>query len=347
MGRYIVESSIGLAPESQTTEAKTDEYCGKLPSQIPTEKLRRLSVLRPAITVTHIALEWLFILGSIWLCTRFWNPLVYLLAVLWIGGRQHALGVLMHEGAHYRIFRNKRLNDWVSDIFLAWPILITTASYRANHWQHHRFTNTGKDPDCHRKLFEMNREDWEFPTTRIKLSVLFLKDLTAVSAFSILRSLFFLSKRDAQLKKTSSTTVPAWARVSFYVILISLAIAFGFWKQLILLWIVPYLTVFNLLLHIRGIAEHFATDNDHPLNITRTIIAGWLERMFFPKNINYHIEHHLYPSVPFYNLPELHKVLMEQPVFKEKAHITQTYLGVLRECVTAKGHKRTCLPEAQ
>ena len=27
----------------------------------------------------------------------------------------------------------------------------------------------------------------------------------------------------------------------------------------------------------------------------------------FPHKVNYHIEHHLYPSVPFYNLPECHR----------------------------------------
>ena len=25
--------------------------------------------------------------------------------------------------------------------------------------------------------------------------------------------------------------------------------------------------------------------------------------------MNYHIEHHMYPSVPYYNLPELHKLI--------------------------------------
>ena len=35
---------------------------------------------------------------------------------------------------------------------------------------------------------------------------------------------------------------------------------------------------------------------------------GWL--LYF--NMNYHIEHHIYPQVPFYNLPELHKLIKDQ-----------------------------------
>jgi fatty acid desaturase len=32
----------------------------------------------------------------------------------------------------------------------------------------------------------------------------------------------------------------------------------------------------------------------------------------FPHEVNYHIEHHLYPSIPFYNLPHCHRALTEQ-----------------------------------
>ncbi len=47
------------------------------------------------------------------------------------------------------------------------------------------------------------------------------------------------------------------------------------------------------------------------------------------------MEHHLYPSVPFYNLAKLHKKLMESEQFRNNAHITHSYFGVLQEC--AKG----------
>jgi fatty acid desaturase len=52
-----------------------------------------------------------------------------------------------------------------------------------------------------------------------------------------------------------------------------------------------------------------------------------------PKNVNYHLEHHFYPSVPFYRLPQLHRTLMSKSEFKESVHITKSYLGVLRECI--------------
>jgi fatty acid desaturase len=68
---------------------------------------------------------------------------------------------------------------------------------------------------------------------------------------------------------------------------------------------------------------------EHPLNTTRHVDATWLERLVLaPINVNYHLAHHLYPSVPFYNLPKLHKRLMAYEVFREHAHITNSYLGI-------------------
>ena len=61
------------------------------------------------------------------------------------------------------------------------------------------------------------------------------------------------------------------------------------------------------------------------------------ERCFFaPHNINHHIEHHLFPGVPFYNLPKLSAALMRDETYRANAHITRGYsTGVLRECLAA------------
>src|SRR4051794_38492519 len=73
---------------------------------------------------------------------------------------------------------------------------------------------------------------------------------------------------------------------------------------------------------------------DDLLTGSRTVLPLWWEKLFFcPHHINYHIEHHLYPSVPCHNLPALHDVLMRDGVFKGKAHVTRGYLtGVVTEC---------------
>ena len=103
------------------------------------DELRELSELNPIRSTFHIVAEWTLILTAIYLCRRFFNPVVYLLTVAFIGARQHALLILMHDGVHYRLFRGRRLNDWTAEIILAWPNLISARAYRKNHFAHHRF----------------------------------------------------------------------------------------------------------------------------------------------------------------------------------------------------------------
>jgi fatty acid desaturase len=61
---------------------------------------------------------------------------------------------------------------------------------------------------------------------------------------------------------------------------------------------------------IRGWAEHMMTRPGHPLTQTRTVISNRV-LSFFMCNLNYHLEHHLFPAVPWYNLPRLHRLLQD------------------------------------
>ena len=67
--------------------------------------------------------------------------------------------------------------------------------------------------------------------------------------------------------------------------------------------------------------------------VTRTTIPTRLESLFIlPRNIGYHIEHHWYPSVPFYRLPELHERLLQVPSYLLSANIHRSVWHSLVEC---------------
>ena len=64
--------------------------------------------------------------------------------------------------------------------------------------------------------------------------------------------------------------------------------------------------VFNVMQHA-GLDEDVY---DHRLN-TRTVIMNPVFSFLYA-NMNYHIEHHMFPMVPFYVLPELHALIKDQ-----------------------------------
>ncbi|MDJ0614813.1 MAG: fatty acid desaturase family protein [Rhizobiaceae bacterium] len=288
------------------------------PNYIPREELKALSVLSPHKTALGIAFNWAVIIVAISVSVWSQSWLVYIASIAIIAGRQHALAVMNHDFAHHRFLKNKVLSEWIGDIFLAWPILITVNSYRTTHMEHHFHTNTDKDPDF---VPRQTMKTYKFPMNVWFLITSLLGYAAAITSVYDIKSL--------HLKKISDTTTRSYvfARLGFYAV-VGLIIGFtGTWQGFLLYWVVPYFTFFFAFNYVRGVAEHFSGMDYSTLEGgTRTVLPYWWERAFFgPHNVNYHSEHHLYPGVPFYNLPALHKRLMENPDYRNAAHITRGY----------------------
>ena len=85
------------------------------------------------------------------------------------------------------------------------------------------------------------------------------------------------------------------------------------WIEYVVLWVLPAVTVLQALLRFRAICEHGAVaDPESPLRAARTNFAPyWLRWWLFPHHVSYHLEHHLYPAIPHYNLPRCHAELIK------------------------------------
>jgi fatty acid desaturase len=84
-------------------------------------------------------------------------------------------------------------------------------------------------------------------------------------------------------------------------------------------------------MRIRSIAEHaMIPDPADEMNNTRTTVARWWERVLIaPNRVNFHLEHHLLPTVPHYNLPRMHRMLRERGILAD-ACVATSYADVLR-----------------
>jgi len=331
IGKFEAVSDMGdmnpvTASSRESWESSLPDELVFDPRRIGKEQLLKLSEISGLVSGLHIAGEWLLVALAIGFCRHFWNPILYLVTISFIGARQHALLIMMHDGAHYRLFRNHRVNDWISEVFLAWPNFVMMCSYRHNHFAHHRYLNTDRDPDWTRK-----REDpkWLFPKSWADLGQLLAGEFLGAGAIYNIRLSRSLSVQDTSL--AASFTI---GRLVFTALGLSVIVYYGFFEQLMLYWIVPFATWLMLVLRVRSIAEHFAIAHQAGrCSNTRTTLPSVFSRTFVaPKNVNFHLEHHLYPSVPFFRLPVLHKLLMGDAEFLSSVHLTRGYVGVIREC---------------
>ena len=79
----------------------------------------------------------------------------------------------------------------------------------------------------------------------------------------------------------------------------------GWWAYPVL-WLFPVYAFMFLGDNFRSFAEHSHPENDHAADEHRliTYTSNPVERMFVaPMNMNFHTAHHLWPSIPYYNLP--------------------------------------------
>lgn len=284
---------------------------------------------KPHLHAGAILLNWLIIAAAIYGCIRYFNPATYLLAVLIIGARMHALAILMHDATHYRFLKKRKWNDLITNITCMYPVFSSIEQYRDNHLRHHKHLNTEEDPDWVAKL---GKRAFTFPKTKREFLLTILSYFTLYQG--VMDAVWFLKRFGKTDKKVQAENGRQLPRLIFYIVLVVWLTIFGWWGYFLLFWVVPYLSTFFMYQYIRSVAEHFGElAYDHLLNSTRSVKPNWLERFFIaPHQVGYHLEHHLYPGVPFYHLPKLHDLLMEEAEFQEKAHITQGYLsGLMNE----------------
>jgi len=310
-----------------------DDFERPIPDRLPITTVRELSRLEPWRAIATIAIEWLCIVGAIVALERWWHPLVFLLAIVWIGARQHALTVISHDAVHRRLFAGRVVNDWAGELLCAWPTFLNLDAFRHVHGLHHRDLAGPKDGNrwAWRTHDSQGRvlPSWRFPKTRLQLLlVLVQRGAFVTGAFWIVRGFVsgFLYYRS-----TSHIVL----RSSYYAVAAGVVTWAGCWSRFALYWLVPYCTWHIVAQYIRLICEHSAIPSTDPVyGLTRTTVPPlWQRWLVLPRNIHYHIEHHFYPSIPFYNLPALHARLMQQSGFRERAVVTHSIGESLGQCV--------------
>ena len=304
-----------------------DDYRKALPAEV-VQRLARISARRAWWSVLQ---EVLLLAALIAIALTLRTPVITIACVILIGTRQHALFILAHDAAHYRLFEQRWLNEAVGRA-CATVQGLSMRTYRVIHRLHHNNLYGPADPDT--------ALHGGYPRGRAYLAKKLLKDLTGFTAWKTYAYFFgapaINTETNVALRPLNDTSerLRSEARrdravvIGFHIGALVVAAATGWLFEYLILWVLPLLTVVQAILRLRAVAEHGATtDFSSPLTAARTNLAGALvEWLIFPHRVNYHIEHHLYASVPHYNLPELHREMMKHGVLDgaEVVPFTQT-----------------------
>jgi fatty acid desaturase len=293
------------------------------------EEFRRLSRVSDAEAAWSIARQWIVIAASAWIALRAHHVLVYALAIVVIATRQHALGVLMHEGTHYRLFSSRRANDVLGDLLCAFPINMTVSRYRHDHLLHHKFNMTERDPYWQEWKADSH---WHWPKARKEGLLLFAGDLLMLNMRRIGKTVSKWSPWSNHWSKaaypTPLTPSERLRLYAFWVCVLTIVTLAKGWVPFLLLWALPLSTLVVLFARVRSVAEHLSLAETTEFERSRHVRGTLLERWTIaPLNVNIHLAHHLFPAVPQYNLPRLHRLLLAYPPYARGGAQYDSYLS--------------------
>ncbi len=213
----------------------------------------------------------------------------------------------VHECCHRTVFTHPRLND-----FVAWWAGVlsfyNSTFYRRYHKWHHRYTRlAGRDPELEDPSVDsllgyvLQISGWNWWIGKIQghwqIATGQMDDCPYIS-----------ESARPEVKRSTQLQLVVYGGA------IALSIALGhpafFWMA----WVLP-LAIGQPFLRLILLAEHTGCSEDsNPLSNTRTTLTSPVLRWMM-WNMSFHAEHHLYPSIPFHQLPLAHEQLKPKFAF--------------------------------
>jgi len=310
-----------------TVPAAHDPYARYRGTLLSPERVRALSRLRPGVAVRDATVAWACIIGAWTVAAHVTTWPVVLLAAFVVGNRYYALFIIGHDGLHRRIFPSLRANDLFNDLVVLGPLGAITRLNNRNHLAHHRHLGSESDPDRHRHAC-VNKAD--------RLAVVgFLTGLS--SASRAVYQVFVAPRRNPSRSHGTRAAADRYTvrdvaiLVGWQVVLLGgLTATFGWWGYLVL-WGAPVFLFTFLADNFRSFVEHSHPEADGQADRHRlvTFESNWFERMLVaPMNMNLHAAHHLWVSIPYYQLPQADAEMQRHPLGAELER-RGSYLGYL------------------
>jgi len=287
----------------------------RLVDSVGRDELRELHQVRPLrhflVLLRHLALA----LGCGVLLWQSDRPWLWIPAGILQGCNLLGFVILLHEQVHECIFRNKRprLQKFLGRLY-AFPVGMSATQFKLWHLAHHDELGSHDDDPKRAHLSPKKNSRW-------------VKFLYATPA------LFFIYSRASRQEAAS---YPAETRrviqlerlVSIIGLLSILGVMIwlgGVWPAL-RVWALPLLITFPPAFTLNRLGQHYNVDPTNPAKWSSRVDGNpfWWTVFLWS---NFHMEHHYYPRVPFYNLTRLNRKL--RPFFNKEEIPNRTYREIV------------------
>lgn len=280
--------------------ADADWYRSDIPRKEMKQFMQRSD--QPAIrdTILLFALMIGFAAGGIyfwgsWYAVPFWAAYGVLYG--------SAMDSRWHECSHGTAFRTRWMNEWLYQV-ACFMMIRNPVAWRWSHTRHHTDTIiVGRDPEIVAQK----------PISFLRLLQNYVGIMDVIGGLKVM-----LINAAGRLDPETETYIPEMdrqkaiivARVWVLIYAATLVATFTLesWIPLMLIGLPRIYGAWHMVL--TGMTQHAGlADNaiDHRLN-SRTVYMNPVSRFIY-WNMNYHVEHHMFPTVPYHALPALHERL--------------------------------------
>jgi beta-carotene hydroxylase len=196
----------------------------------------------------------------------------------------YSLYTIVHEAVHSNISSRCKSLRWIDSLagsIACAPLWLFFQQHRRQHMAHHAHTNEDSDPDIYARGGFLG---WLF----VRLPIALLNYFNPVHQYrDCLR--FGLTRRE---------TAITMATFALYAAVVIALIVSGFWRELLVLWLVPWYIGQSVMLTLFTWTPHH--DHRETGRYRNTRISMWPGANLLLLGQNFHLIHHMIPSVPYY-----------------------------------------------
>jgi fatty acid desaturase len=323
MGRYLVHAWYNVGDPSPNRVAVKSHYYSQhataLRAELSREFPRSLLVeLHRKSAVRHLTItarQFLLLAGFTAALIYVENPLVWIPLAFAQGFTVFNFTVLLHEVVHHTIFgRRHPRAERLLGLLYAVPSGISASQFTRWHLDHHaELGSEDDDPKRHHLSPKVNKRWYKLLYCSPALFPIYFRAARRET-----------STYPPELQRTIAAE-RRLSIVSHLSVLAAIWLIWGFGPAL-RAYIVPVFFVFPIAFTLNRVGQHYDIDPDDPAKWGTLMRGNWFWDFAY-LNSNYHLEHHYFPGVPFFNLPRLQREL--KTFYARHGMRWQTYSGLI------------------